>query len=543
MQWSYSRIDTASQCHYKYYLRYIQKLEVLPPDDAGNALILGKAMHTGLQFGVEAAIKEYYAAYPIITDEHVIEAMKLEILIPKARALLPDGGEFEFKINAQDVIGYIDYVTDDAIYDFKYTSDGLRYKESMQLHLYKNYYDGITGNKINNLYYLIIPKIKNKIKNINASDSAKYINGIYDEAQKAEPMLMPIAYDPNYVIEFFLRIKRISELQEYEKQKTYLCNYCEYKKYCQEGENYMILPKNERREIEGAANHSLWIYGAPFTGKTTFANEFPDPLMINTDGNTKFVDAPVIRIKDELEKEGRITKKTFAWANFKDTIDLLESKENTFKTIVIDLLEDLYEQCRLFMYDKLNITHESDDSFKAWDKVTTEFLSTIKRVMALDYENIVLISHEDTTKDITKKSGDKITAIKPNLRDKVATKVAGMVDIVARIIAEGDEHTMSFKTSEVIFGGGRLNITNSEIPLEYSEFLKVYDDKQEEAPKKSTRKPIEQQEKPEQLEQKAPNPEPAPTQRARKRREQELEEGELPIPAPEPQPRVRIRKR
>lgn len=85
------------------------------------------------------------------------------------------------------------------------------------------------------------------------------------------------------------------------------------------------------------------------------------------------------------------------------------------------------------MYDRLGITHESDDSFRAWDKVRTEFLSTIRRLMNLDYENIVLISHEDTSKDITKKSGDKITAIKPNIADKVANKIAGMVDIVASI--------------------------------------------------------------------------------------------------------------
>ena len=85
------------------------------------------------------------------------------------------------------------------------------------------------------------------------------------------------------------------------------------------------------------------------------------------------------------------------------------------------------------MYDRLGITHESDDSFRAWDKVRTEFLSTIRRLMNLDYENIVLISHEDTSKDITKKSGDKITAIKPNIADKVANKIAGMVDIVARL--------------------------------------------------------------------------------------------------------------
>ncbi len=198
--------------------------------------------------------------------------------------------------------------------------------------------------------------------------------------------------------------------------------------------------------------------------------------MLNTDGNIRFVDAPYIAIKDHVKVEGRQTKRTLAWEIFKDVIAELEKKENDFKTIIVDLLEDTYEHCRLYMYDKLNITHESDDSFSAWDKVRTEFLSTLKRLVNMDYENIILISHEDRSKDITRKSGDKITAIKPNLQDKVATKVAGMVDIVARVVADGDERILSFKTNEVIFGGGRLSVTDKVIPLDYDEFLKVYEE-------------------------------------------------------------------
>lgn len=94
----------------------------------------------------------------------------------------------------------------------------------------------------------------------------------------------------------------------------------------------------------------------------------------------------------------------------------------------------------------------------------------------MDYENIILISHEDRSKDITRKGGDKITAIKPNLPDKVANKIAGMVDIVARVVADGDERTLSFKTNEVIFGGGRLTVTKKEIPLDYDDFMAVYDE-------------------------------------------------------------------
>lgn len=238
----------------------------------------------------------------------------------------------------------------------------------------------------------------------------------------------------------------------------------------------MNLPKNERRTVAANSKKKIWLYGAPFSGKTYLANEFPDPLMLNTDGNIKYVDAPYIAIKDEITVEGRITKKTFAWQVFKDAIEELEKKQNDFKTIVVDLLEDTYEYCRLYMYDQLGISHESDDSFRAWDKVRTEFLSTIKRLMNLDYENIILISHEDTSKDLTRKGGDKISAIKPNIQDKAALKIAGMVDLVARVIDDEGNRVLSFKTNEVIFGGGRLTLNVNEIACDYDDLCAVYDD-------------------------------------------------------------------
>lgn len=251
----------------------------------------------------------------------------------------------------------------------------------------------------------------------------------------------------------------------------------------------MLLPKNERRNIEKVSKRTIWLYGAPFSGKTTFANKFPDVLMLNTDGNITFVDAPFIKIANEVKVEGRMTKTTLAWEIFKSAIEELEKKDNTFRTLVIDLLEDLYEHCRLYMYQQMGITHESDDSFRAWDKVRTEFLSTIKRLMNLDYENFILVSHEDTSKDITKKGGDKITAIKPNIQEKTANKVAGMVHIVARVIADGDVRTLSFKQNEVVFGGGRLTVTRNEIPLDIDEFMAIFDEASKNAAQGKTTKP------------------------------------------------------
>lgn len=462
-------------------MRYIHGITTIPPAESDNALIMGQTVHTGIEKSLEEAIKEYSFSYPIITDEHINEIIKFETVIPLARAAIPPGGAFEVEIADSNFHGFIDYLVPVGdgyfdLYDFKYSNNVSGYKQSNQLHLYKYFWErNNPGKKIRNMYFLFIPKVS--IRQKKTETLLDFRQRLKEELAGVEVKTVQIGFSPEKVIEFLLGIKAIKEEKDFPQNKSYLCRFCEYQENCEKGWNYfMKLPENKRRNIEAVEKRVLWIYGVPFCGKTTFANSFPDPLMLNTDGNIKFVDAPYIRIKDEIKVEGRQTKRTLAWDVFKDTISELEKKDNSFKTIVVDLLEDLYEHCRLYMYQQMGITHESDDSFRAWDKVRGEFLNTLKRLMNLDYENIILISHEDTSKDITKKGGDKITAIKPNLQDKVANKVAGMVDVVARIVADSDTRTFSFKSNEVIFGGGRLKVNAKDIPLDVNALFAVYDE-------------------------------------------------------------------
>ena len=83
MQLSYSRISTYEKCPHQFKLRYMDGLQTIFNCDPQNAFVLGHALHTGIEKDVQAAIEEYYAAYPVIRDAHVTEAMKLEYLIPK----------------------------------------------------------------------------------------------------------------------------------------------------------------------------------------------------------------------------------------------------------------------------------------------------------------------------------------------------------------------------------------------------------------------------------------------------------------------------
>lgn len=480
MKFSHSRTECFENCPYKFKLRYIDKLETLPNfDDADNPLILGTALHHGLENNVEDAIAEYFSSYPIISDKHEYEALKLEYLIPKGKKLIPINARFEVEIADDDnFIGYIDLLVDNGdgtydIYDFKYSNHVDKYLQSRQLHLYKYFAEKCLKIKVRKLFFMFFPKIQ--IRQKKTEIEFQFRERLKEELQNAEVQLIEVPYDKGKVDEYFEEIEKINDSTTFEKNQTRLCDWCEYQEYCEKGEDTMLLPKCERRTIEGSTKKVMWIYGQPFSGKTYLADKFPAPLMLNTDGNIKFVTAPFIPIHNEVTTNGRVTNTKMAWEVFKDAISELERKENEFKTIIVDLLEDTYEYCRLYMYKQMGITHESDDAFKAWDKVRTEFLSTIKRLMAMDYDNIILISHEDSTKDITKRSGDKLTSVRPNIAEKVANKIAGMVDVVIRCVVIDGERLLTFKTDEVVFGGGRLTLTVDEIPNTYEDLVSIYE--------------------------------------------------------------------
>lgn len=572
MQVSYSRISTHEKCPFQFKLRYLDGLQTLPTDDPQSALVLGHALHTGIEKDVTAAIDEYYGAYTIIDDRHVTEAMKLEYLIPKVKAVLPEG-EHEVKIETDDFVGYIDLLApaqltteerDDVcrecgkeceyessgqcpygkyagyydIYDFKYSNNVSGYMESAQLHLYKYFFELTNpGKRIKNLYFVFVPKCQLRQKTKSNETLYEFRKRCMEDLEEKEIQIEEVRYDPNKVIEYLIATKHCIEDSEYSKNPTRLCDWCDYKAFCQEGIDFMILPKNERRDVSVSNKKKIWLYAPPFAGKTTLTDKFPDPLILTTDGNINNVTAPYVYIRDEVNVIGRMTTRKFAWEVFKETLDELEKKQNDFKTITLDLVEDTREMCRLYMYDKLGIQHESDSGFgKGWDVIKTEYLSTMRRFFNLDYDNIIICSHEDITKTITKKSGEQITRIAPNIQEAIATKLAGMVDIVARIIVHDDgTRTISFKTDNVIFGGGRLNVVGREIPCTYDDLMSVYAEASQNAPETpSTNNLSKEEEKPSESDygatdevtaekpavEEKPAAEEAPKRRTRKKREE-----------------------
>lgn len=498
MKWSHSRVETYQNCPFKYKLRYVDKLETIPNwDDAANPLIIGTAVHHAIEKSIPEAVREYLMAYPVISDLHINEAMKMEELIPKVK--LP-GGRFELKIDTEDFIGYIDFLSEEGdIYDFKYSNNVSHYMQSPQLHLYKYFYEKQTGQKIRHLYFMFIPKVG--IRQRKDEDIYQFRTRLNQELSTRQIQINEVEYDQAKVDEWIWATKYIESRKTFTPEPNRLCDWCEYKEFCQKEEDYMILPKNERTQKSAVGKKKIYIYGAPFSGKSYLANQFPDVLFLSTDGNYTQLPGgipPHIDIRNEVRMEGRLKRTKLAWQVFKEAIDELEKKENDFRTLVLDLVEDVYEACRIYKYDEMNIQHESDAGYgKGWDMIKTEFLSTMKRLMSLDYENIILISHEDTSKDFTKRSGDKLTTVKPNVNEKVANKLAGMVDIVIRVVVIDGQRKLMFKNDETVFGGGRLPIQETEIRNDYNALMRLYEEASQsaETPSEGQNRPaVEQKE-------------------------------------------------
>ena len=549
----YSAVSTFENCPYQYKLRYINKVEMLDDYEPADALKIGTALHRGIEVDTSTAIQEYFNSYPVISDQHITEAIKLETMIPKVKEVIPEGqhevffeyGAFKGTIDLlvpaeidevrkevectlcknKDCKYYNMFMGDSEyfeslhcphgkfdkwydIYDFKYSNNVDRYMQSAQLHVYKYFAEKALNIRIRKLYFVFVQKVQ--IRQKKTEDLNQFRLRLKNTLQDAQVQVKEVSYDTNKVIDFMQNQVNILTCTDYTKIPSRLCDWCEYQEYCEKQEVLnMALPSINRVEVEKTSKKKIWIYGQPYSGKTTFADQSPTPLNLNTDGNVKYVTMPRLPIKDEVTTEGRITKRKFAWEIFKEAISDLE-KGSDFETIVVDLLEDTYESCRLYMYEQLGITHESDDSFRAWDKVRTEYLSNIKRLINLDY-NIILISHEDTSKDLTKKGGDKVTAIMPNLNEKASKKIAGMVDLVARLVVDGDKRTLNFKSDEVVFGGGRLQgVKTTEIPLSWDSLCEVYDEaigKVADKPKTAHQQKVEEFKK----EQSEPTPEKTET--------------------------------
>lgn len=118
-----------------------------------------------------------------------------------------------------------------------------------------------------------------------------------------------------------------------------------------------VLPENKRKVAKETPRNFV-IYGGTMHGKTYFADEFPNPLNLNTDGNAEMIETPSLNIANQRNKKGEIVKSA---SDFLSEIILeLETTNHSYETVVIDVIDDVITMFEQEICEEHNVKSVGD---------------------------------------------------------------------------------------------------------------------------------------------------------------------------------------
>jgi hypothetical protein len=175
-----------------------------------------------------------------------------------------------------------------------------------------------------------------------------------------------------------------------------------------------LLPKNEPMERD-ITPKVFFIWGQSMHGKTYLARQFPNPIILNTDGNGKKITTPHVDI--------------FDFETFVDIIKEIEQGGHTYETIVIDLIDDIKTFMEDYVCKRYGVETLADAPFgKAFSDAKAIWKRLMIRLSQLPY-TVVFISHIIQVTD----EYDKNTTIEqPSLEQKYLNMTKGRTDVMIK---------------------------------------------------------------------------------------------------------------
>lgn len=145
------------------------------------------------------------------------------------------------------------------------------------------------------------------------------------------------------------------------------------------------------------------------------------------------------------------------WHTFLKVCGELTKGNHSFKTIVIDTVDNLWKSCSEYVRAQQGIQHESDLGYgKGFTLVRDEFFRVLRKLALLPY-GVVLTSHVNIEEMSTRVS--KINRAVPTIPKSGRDIVIGMVDIIlyadSVLTDEGEKRILRTQPSENWVAGDR----------------------------------------------------------------------------------------
>ncbi len=175
-----------------------------------------------------------------------------------------------------------------------------------------------------------------------------------------------------------------------------------------------ILPKSKTPPVLNMAKQTILLYAHAKFGKSTIASGSPDAIFLATEAGLNHLNVYQIPIQ--------------TWEDLLTAAKEIAEGNHSFKTVVIDTVDNAYRLCSDYICKQHGIKHESDLGYgKGWSLVNGEFQRVLNKLSLLPY-GLFLISHA-VEKDIESRTGN-YTRIIPTLPDKARKIILGMSDFI-----------------------------------------------------------------------------------------------------------------
>lgn len=199
------------------------------------------------------------------------------------------------------------------------------------------------------------------------------------------------------------------------------------------------LPEN-KPQIPKDTPRNYFIYGETMSGKSYLANEFPNPIVLNTDGNAQANAVPSIQLANVKDKDGKIVNSVIDQLG--EILLALQMHKHSYETVVIDVIDDVIEMIKIAVCDELTPSGKPrlkslseigyGKGYDFFNQAVTELVMDLKALPM----NVIYISRQVSEYD----DNGKATKDKPSLKDKYVNLINGNSDLMIHTEKVGNNY-------------------------------------------------------------------------------------------------------
>jgi hypothetical protein len=228
-----------------------------------------------------------------------------------------------------------------------------------------------------------------------------------------------------------------------------------------------VLPTHKTPARTDLADLTVLLYGAPKIGKSTFCSQSDRAVFLATEAGLNHLETYQVPVA--------------SWPELLDACAEIAAGEHTFRTVIIDTIDNALQMCEHYVCERQGIKHPSDLDFgKGYSLVTNEFTRVLIKLSLLPY-GLYLISHAEQIE--VKTRTEKYRKWVPSLSGKARKSIIALVDMILYADIEEErnadgqivEHrVLRTKPSAAYEAGERTGRLPETLPLDYPAFLAAF---------------------------------------------------------------------